>query len=459
MTEDIVTLKELFALALRRGKFVLCIAVICAILIGSIQISKAVSLAKSDENTEEKIEERYQNALEIYVEQKKSLEKQLAAAKQTLASQQEYNEHSLKMRLDPYNEAVSTISLAITEVNPEVFQQVFLLEETPIDYIISKIQNQYLIYWNSLDLEQALYNNVYPRTSDKYLREIVHLTIANGGSLTITALGETRQNAQTLANAVYDCLLTAQPTISNTAYPHTFTMINQTTKILVDEDIKNVQQTNYDNISLYEADIAAREQSLADLAEPVRETSYSASAILHTGVKWVGIGAVMGFFIALLWIFLTYVTYGYIESVHRVTSIRSLVFLGTTISQKTIWERLANRLLGEKVWTDISKQSEYLSESLRFYLPEKSQIAVLSTLPLAADSPSVRALTDVLSAHGHSVQFLERAGENPKTIQALQHCDSVILAERIGVSRWETFMENEVLAKHTKTPIYGFVTI
>lgn len=128
--KDTVTLKELAAIAIRRGRLAMILALSCALLLGSWRAHRLIRTATSADNSPEKIEERYQEALESYEESKEDLEKQLSRAEAQLESQREYNDKSLLMEIDSHNKAVTTINLAITDVDEGAFQQVFRLENT-----------------------------------------------------------------------------------------------------------------------------------------------------------------------------------------------------------------------------------------------------------------------------------------------------------------------------------------
>ena len=89
--KDTVTLKELAAIAVRRGRLAIILALIFALLLGGWRAHGLIAKAKSEENSPEKIEERYQEAMESYAANKEDLEEQLAKAETQLESQREYN--------------------------------------------------------------------------------------------------------------------------------------------------------------------------------------------------------------------------------------------------------------------------------------------------------------------------------------------------------------------------------
>ncbi|MDE6456752.1 MAG: hypothetical protein K2L38_12840, partial [Dysosmobacter sp.] len=254
--KDTVTLKELAAIAVRRGRAAVILALIFALLLGGWRVQGLVKSANSKENSPEKIEERYQEAMKTYEENKEDLETQLSRTEAQLESQREYNDKSFLMEIDSHNKAVTTINVAITDVDEGAFQQVFRLEDTPIDFIISKIQSQYIILWNSLDLRASLSYSPKSGLEDKYLREIVTLSRADGGCLTLTASGTSEAVTRELADAAYNCLLELQSVISEGSYLHSFAQLSNVTKISVDASLEDSQTANLEKITTYTDSIA-----------------------------------------------------------------------------------------------------------------------------------------------------------------------------------------------------------
>ena len=246
--KDTVTLKELIAIAVRRGQLAVILALAFAALMGGWRSYTLFKAANSEDNRPEEIEKRYQETLETYRETEASLKEQLIRAEIKLASQQEYNDKSFLMKIDSNNKAITTINLAITDVDEGAFQQVFRLEDTPIDFIISKIQSQYIILWNSLDLQSTLTYTPKGAIEDKYLREIVTLSQVDGGCLTLTVFGISEQESSKLADAAYNCLIELQSTISKGSYLHGFTLLSNVTKTCVDDSLESIQTANFEKI-------------------------------------------------------------------------------------------------------------------------------------------------------------------------------------------------------------------
>lgn len=455
--KDTVTLKELAAIAVRRGRLAIILALVCALLLGGWQAQRLIKSASSADNSPEKIEERYQKALESYEEKKQDLEEQLVKAEAQLESQREYNDKSFLMEIDPHNKAVTTINLAITDVDEGAFQQVFRLEATPIDFIISKIQSQYIILWNSLDLQSSL--SYSPRTGmeDKYLREIVALSEADGGCLALTVSGVSEKETSKLAEAAYDCLLDLQSRISVGSYLHSFALLSNVTKISVDDNLENTQTSNLEKITTYTDNIANLNKQLEELKTPEQETLPSALKIVLSCVKHAVLGAVLGVLLALVWALVSYLFRSRPETSRQIEEGLSIPFLGSTAKPGGLWDRLADRILSERLWKDGDQALAYIAASAKALLPASQAVLLASTLPL--ETESVQDVMKALGDQGRTVRFVGSAGRSPETAEALKACGCVVLAERPGSTRWDDVTELSALAGSLGKPVSGFVTV
>lgn len=455
--KDTVTLKELAAIVVRRGRLIVILTLIFALLLGCRQAYSQISKSRSEENSPEKIEERYQKALEAYGKNKEDLEKKLSKAKRQLESQRTYNAESLLLEIDPYNKAVTTVNFSLTDVDEDAFNQVFRLESTPVDFIISKIQSQYVILWNSLDLRTALKGGTYGSIQDKYLREVVTLSRMDGGGLTLKAYAASEAESRRLADAAYACLLESRSVISEGSYRHDFTILSNVTKILIDQDLESTQQSALDKIETYENDIESLTKQLEDLKEPERETGTSVSAMVKSTVKFAVLGAAVGLVMGVTLIMASYIFRNRAETSRQLEEGLSVPFLGSIARPAGLWNRLADRILGERCWPDEDQALAYISASAGALLPESGGVLVVSSLPLAEES--VRPVIKALENRGRTVRFVGAAGRSPETAEALRACGCAVLAERTGSTHWNDVTELAALAKSLDKPLSGFVTV
>lgn len=455
--KDTVTLKELAAIILRRGKLAVILALAAALLLGGWRAASLTVKSRSDKYSPEKIEERYQEAMESYEENKADLEEQLSRAQAQLESQREYNDNSILMEIDPHNKAVTTINLAVTDVDEGAFQQVFRLESTPIDFIITKIQNQYIVLWNSLDLQDSLSYTPRAGMEDKYLREIVTLKKEDGGCLALTVAGTSEEETRRLADAAYDCLRDLQVLISKGSYLHGFAELSDVTKISVDDSLESTQTSNLEKITTYTDNIDKLTEKLENLKKPEREHGDSPAEIAMSAVKYAVLGAALGLVLALVWDLLSYLFRNRAETSRQLEQGLSVPFLGSVSKRGGVWNRMADWVLDERLWKDEDQALAYISSSAGTLLPPSADVLLASTLPL--EEADVQAVVKALEGQGRTVRFVGGAGRSPKTAEALNACGCVVLAERPGDTRWDDVTELAALARSLDKPVGGFVTV
>ena len=456
--KDTVTLKELMAIAVRRGRLMVILAVVFAVLLGGVQGVRQVQASRNEENSPEKIEARYQEALAQYELDRQALEQQIASAQRDLDSQRDYNDQSLLMALDPYELYTTTIHLAVTNViRPEQSQTI--LTESSMDFLVSKIQSQYQVYWDSLDLETALAENPYPGTADKYLREIVKLSLMNGGGLTITAQSNSQESASALAESALECLRAGQPTIAQGSYGHTFTLIARVTKEVIDDSLAETQAANLAAVGTDEATLTDLTQQLEALQEPQPEAGYTVSAILKGMVRWAILGAVLGIVLGIFAALVAYLFRSRAETTRQLALGLAVPFLGAVPRSRTLWDRMADRILGERTWKDQEQALAYLAGSARSALERGTAVALVSTLPLPEDDPALQAVARTLRDLGVGVSIATDAGHSPCVSQIVTDSAAVVLAERCGVSRWEDLAETMDQIKRLERPVAGVVTL
>ena len=434
--KDTVTLKELIAIAVRRGQLAVILALAFAALMGGWRSYTLFKAANSEDNRPEEIEKRYQETLETYRETEASLKEQLIRAEIKLASQQEYNDKSFLMKIDSNNKAITTINLAI---------------------IISKIQSQYIILWNSLDLQSTLTYTPKGAIEDKYLREIVTLSQVDGGCLTLTVFGISEQESSKLADAAYNCLIELQSTISKGSYLHGFTLLSNVTKTCVDDSLESIQTANFEKIVTYTDSITSLNKQLDSLVEPERDSSLSASKIILSTVKYAVLGAVIGVVVTLVWALVSYLFRNRTETSRHLEQGLAIPFLGSTAKPGNIWNRLADQIIGERIWTDSNQALQYIANNAKVLLPPSGTVLLTSTLPL--EETAIQSVAKALSSQGRTIRFVDSVNRNPETAEALNTCGCVVLVERAGVSRWDDLIELAALLKSLDRPLRGFVMI
>lgn len=431
--EENITLSELLAAVIRAWKKVIAAALVLALLLGGFQAYRLISLSRAPENFPEAIETRYQDAMKSYNIQRENLEISIQDKQSELESEQEYIDNSLLMKLDPYNVYVTYIQLAVSDLDESAFLQVFRQQDTPIDYLISKIQNQYLEIWQILDLADTLELPQGPKAESKYLQEVVTLECAEGSLLKITGYGTTAMESERLADAAYNCLLDHQEAIIDGSYPHRFSVVNKTTKSIVDLSLRDSQKSHFTSVETLTTNLGALQKQLDELSEPEREAGFSAAVIVKSIIKYMILGLAAGAFLACFCIFVMTIFSSRVASSFQLERLLSAPYLGAGTVPGRI-ERLANSVVGERTWKDSERAVSYVVEQIKALFPAGSTILILTTLPEGRMGKSVSVLQPAITAAGYSVHIVCDAAHNPMTAEDILRYEQIILAETVKYS-------------------------
>lgn len=449
--KDTVTLKELIAILVRRGKLVLLVMVAFAVVLVGMKFTTIVG---SEANTPEEIEAQYQQSLKEYQESKEDLERRLENENRRLKYQAEYNRDSLYMKLNPYDEVVSTINFAIVNVQDNSTVQFFWDDNSVNDSYTAKIQNQYKLLFDNLDYQKIL-NSEY---ESKYIGEIVSLKIENGGVMTLCVYGTKEEETKVVADTLYRYLESSMPLISGNTYPHELSLLNSNTARIVEQYVADTQQQHLNDELVYLENVKNLEQQLNDLKEPSKKGEVATTGTtVKNVVKYAVLGSAIGCVVAIILVMGIYIFRDRVEISSHLSKRMSIPLLGVIGTGRGIFNYWADRILGERVWKTKEQAFDYLKESIRTFVAPNYSIALVSTLKLT--DYEVRPLIEELELQGHKTQFLSDSSHNAAVMTALQNSDCAILLEQCGASKWEEIEETMRLAEKIGTPIGGFVRV
>lgn len=443
-----ISIKEILAIILKRGKVIICITLAMAILCGGFMFTKRLQEATDPDNSDSSIDIRNEALWNAYLDEKEELENMVTYMQNKLYNQKDYNENSILMSLDPYHLYQSYIAIAVTGIE----------SKTDVDAVRSEIQQKYLAYWTALSLEDMLDDLVYQGVEERYLREIVSLQVGDGGTITVTVLGATEKAAEAVRVAVYEWLNETQKTIASTTANHRLTVIASSTNSKIDYDMDHTQKDNLEYVEQFEQELEKYQDKLDDLRVPTLEAYYTTGQLFRVAIKGAILGAVVGFLLACIGVWLWYVLRDGIETTRRAEAVLNVPFFGAAGGCGDVFARMATRFMGDPLWKDAEQAELYIRESVRSRIGAPQRIALLSTMSMSEDNAAVELVTKVMTELGHDVIFADRAEENPKTLSALRECDCVMLIERMERSNCNAMVKTIALAKELGAETVGFFT-
>lgn len=453
-----ISLKEILAALIRKGTFLLGMALILGVLLGGYKFLQLQVEAGKPENSPEKIEQKRENALAVWQEEKKSLEDDLQKARKNLQLQEEYCENSALMQMNPYDTAKCTIILSITglEIPPEEGTD---SAENRASRMVAKIQEQYMLYWNSADLKAELAKHGYPEIEEKYHRETVRIEISSGGTLSVISLGKDAETAEKLAQTVYACMLELQPLVEAGAYAHDLTLFHSNTKMVVSSELETRQEKAQALCKTYTEEIEKLEQKLKALGQPAHVNGYTLSEILKSTVIWVVLGVAAGIFLGCVWVLMMLMMRTKAESSRQMEKMLQLPFLGSLAKQGDLFNRIACSMLGERTWKNPQLAASYITENLKALPAGERSLVILSTLPEKKLGQALEAAKTAATGAFETVYAVSDAERNPETVRTLTQCSRVLVAERTGVSDAGSVLAMMDTAKRLGATVEGFITL
>ena len=440
-----ITLKELLAAVLHGGRLVVILGLVLALALGAYG---ALSAPAADAGLE-----AYQLQLEEYEKTREQLENALARSEKELESEQSYLESSCLMQIDPYHKYTSTLVFAISNVDPGDAKDSYSVLENPASYMISRIQAQYKVLWDGLDLENAVDGTAYVGVADKYLREIAKLEASDGGVLKLTVMGSSEETEK-LATNIYQLLLEKKTLVEQASYSHAFTLLTDAvTQTTVDLELEQKQQEIEDKLVKTRDEVKADEAALAALRAPAAPGNDNSGI-----VKNVVIGGALGVILAGVWLVGVQLVNSKVACADRMARHFGLVHFGSVRGCRCIFPVLAQRLMNARVWKDEAQALDFIREKGSVHLPENGSVILVSTLP-KVDEKLVNKLTEAMSAEGRTVTFAADMLHDPKALSGIRNADALVLVERAYATENAAVVSAMYLAEEMGKPVCGFVMV
>lgn len=456
MENQEIYLTELLALCVRKGRALLAAGLAFAVLLGGWQLQKLLKVSRGPEYSEEKIEERYQDAMREYEKKVEELENSIEDEEKALADKQEYLNNSLLMKLDPYNVYETSIYFGFSDIDEAAWAQVHY-SNTSLDFVYSKIRSQYVVYWNGMDLPASLNAAGYSGIQDKYMRELLSVSEQDGGMLRIRAVGSSAAETEKVADALYQRFVDLQPTAAQNSYGHSFVLLKRITKSTIDTDLENSQRSNQDDIDSRQTTIEDLQKQLEELKEPDRNEGYSRSTIIKGTAKYAVVGAVGGVAAACFAILLYAVMAGVLISSQQMERQLGVTCLGVIKGKAGVFDRWADILSGERRWKDREQAVSYAVRKLETTTAPDSKLLLAIAMHTGKPGDSAEAFKKGLTEHGYQVSCVYDAVHDPAFMDAVKGCDGVVLLEAQWASRLANVADILKLAKAMEKPVQGFV--
>ena len=427
-----ISIKEILAIIIKRGKAILCACVAMAVLGGCFQFYMQWKNFSDYNLTDEEREQIYQDALVSYETQKMNLEQSLIGTEEYIASIQK-----------PISQNIVSIGHVEAE-NKEVE--------------IERIRTMYSLMWDSADLGTELSNHPYTALPNTYLREVLSMVYYGNGTLVITAVADTIEGSRALCDAAFIYLESMYVSVAEATADHLLEIVSTTDKYYADADLQNTQTAKANELAQMQANCDSYRQQLAELTPPVKDEGKLIINYVSVA-KWIILGAAAGFILVCMFAMAKYILMDTIESSRQMAALVGAPYLGSVGVAYTFWNRAALMFSHELCWDNLEDAQQYVAENLAVRIPERSEIALVTTMKAQDMETSVQYVCDLLRKQGHAVTCIDRAYTNPGAIRGISDNQYIIFVERPGKSSRIDVVGVHDLVKQLDGTVLGFLFV
>lgn len=456
-----LTLKEFVIAILYRWKLVVAIALILAALFGAYSYW-------SVQGSFTQLEEEYQSRLATYEQNLMAKQASIAYNQDVIAATEKYNENSLLMQIDPYNKQVATLNFSVN-LDPDTLEiptanggtlGIVDLRET----LARKIARQYFILAESAPLSDIIMQATDQHYNDTALRELVQVNrrengdeiIDNMGIITLRAFGTPQLDPLDTITALYQYLLGKQDLIADSTSPHTLSLLNQSSIVVVDTALAEKQIRQRTLL----ADAANQIETLQDEIETLRREKPAAPSKIRHLLTNAALGFVLGLLAGLVAAIFHYLLNFPLQAPEQLQQQTGLRLLGG-VEKKGLpgLRRLSSRLAGNFLLAPAPEALGMMAANIKELIADNRRLFLTGSLSQQQLDNLARQLAAQEDLQGVELVSGISVNKSAQSIRELAQADAVVLVERLQTSRLKEVWQEKERVEQANKPVLGYVLI
>lgn len=282
--EKEINLKRLFYKALKNWRVAVAVAAVGAVVVGGTKCAVEMVQISDPEKLAERQTE-YQGELALYQQQGESIRQSIERTEAALVQQKEYNESSVLMKIDPYNEWRGSIDFYV-ETDYQILPGMSVQNPNPAGQIVQV----YSTYITNGELYQYIIERMETPVEIRYLRELLSATTDSSNYLIhFTVRGVSSEECRELLTLIEEGLRAKQTEIAESVSDYKLLTTNNSTYSQINYDLEQSQKDSLQAITDYSNSLATKkleqlewERDEKELEEPVLD----AADAVKEGIKW-----------------------------------------------------------------------------------------------------------------------------------------------------------------------------
>ena len=454
--EQEIDLKELLFTLLYRWRPIVLAAVLLGLLLGGYKVVNGLR-SQQDETAVEEAREQYDMDLAAYNRNVASSEWDIEKLKRALQNQQDYNDASVLMQIDPYNKprAAADILIRLDSAEWEMYPDGVSMD--PTDSLVKLYASNLVqrLDWSGLEKKTDV--------ESRYLKELVGVgTDYSSNTVTIDVVYSDEETAEMILDEILRQLDRRKGEFASVAGNYTASVVNRNLSFIMDTGLEDKQKQNTDKIFSYQKDLLDKEKALKDLEEPEVPQEISKKKVAVQGVKFALIGGVGGAFLLAFYFCMIYVLSGKLHTDDELKDRFRVKILGVfALPVKTGVlcgiDRWLERLEGKAVRPSEEAVLKRVTLNIQNYVGEAKKLLLTGTV----SEDILKELAGKLSESLPGIRLVVGADMNKAadTLQLLAECDGVILVEKREASKCAQIQKEKESIDALKKPIIGCMVL
>ena len=448
--EQEIDLRDLFYRICRHWRSILAGAVIAAVLAGGYTLVRGLISLMDDEKQAE-AQQKYNIALNDYEATGERLKRNIANLQDKLSNQQEYNEKSLLMKIDPMNKWVGSFVMYVDsqyKIDPALtYQNIDLTGRLTIAY------GGYLTggeLYNEILSETGIADDV------RFLTEILKSEVdTSSASIKVSFIGTSSEEVQGMLDLIKRKLYGKYEEVETAIGEHSLEILTESCYSTIDLTLDEQQKTNLLAVSQISNSMGEVNTELTEWStQPPPKVEYGLAYIVKQAIKFVIIGGVAGAALVILFYCARYVLGGRMWTGRDWNRMGMTIVAGIPRPTKGSYRRLdrwIDKVIGGvQREQDITRGCRIAAGSMENLLREKSLpgTAVISELP----GEQAAEVSERIAANmnGYGLVFVGSILTDPEAAKKINEYSDVVLLEENGAS-----VQNDVRKELTLLHAWG----
>jgi capsular polysaccharide biosynthesis protein len=461
-----ITLKELFFIVMHGWRNIIATALIFGIIFGSYKSLTGFRTLK-DEATLKNLENSYQTSLSTYETNKTSLEKEIDNIKTSLDRQQEYNDKSILMQINPFNKQKASISFYV-DTNYKIMPNL-IYQNTDITNMVIR---SYLSIAQDGELFNYILNHLSYDIERRYLKEIVTVTEDyDNHMIFVEVVHSDNELCKEIYSLVRECFEQAKDSINEIVGEHTLSVVAESSQAVVDFNLEQIQKTNLQTVTDLENALVEKQKSLEILKAPIK-TTINNTTIIKSIIKFIILGGIIGIFFAMVLLTFIFIMSDKLTSGNEIRNRFKLKLLGVInynnkkrifnfidkwlnslegVSNNNLNKEEALKLICANLKASINNENEKLKSNYN--------IVMTGTIKKEEIEKLTKDIYSNLAKDGYQIHCGENLCYSAETTEKIATCDAVIIIEKVGQSTYTEIVKMLANINDLEQKVIGSIII